>query len=238
MEVKPKKTIRFDALTKSAGQPVQVTLWTKPEDDRDFTRATKEKRVATVIQHNVGTKKDYGLIGFYPQDRATYLVFPKSLGLPDETKIIGIKYENLASPEPQGAIYKPPIVRSPVRSSAKHSLKSLTKHPAKSHPKPHLSSPPALRILPREKPAAEAGSRAVHARPENRRIFSPKPAPPKLFTFQSKVQLKAIQTTAIDVEATSAKEAGRLIKERAEKLTIAPNQAKISRSITKPKKTS
>src|SRR6187401_2971330 len=93
MEVKAKKKVRFDAVIKEAGQPVQVTLWTKPEEDRDFIRAVKEKRVATVIQHNVGTKKDYGLAGFYPQDRATYLIFPKPLGLPEETKIVGIKYD-------------------------------------------------------------------------------------------------------------------------------------------------
>ena len=48
MHVKAKKTLRFDALLKTVGQPVQVTLWTKPEDDHDFMRAVKEKRVVTV----------------------------------------------------------------------------------------------------------------------------------------------------------------------------------------------
>ena len=33
MEVKAKKTVRFDALIKEAGQPVQVPLWTNPEDE-------------------------------------------------------------------------------------------------------------------------------------------------------------------------------------------------------------
>ena len=51
-----------------------MTLWTKPEQDRDFMRAGKENRVMTVIQHNVGTKKDFGLVGFFPKDKAALLV--------------------------------------------------------------------------------------------------------------------------------------------------------------------
>jgi hypothetical protein len=164
-----KKTVRFDALVGQTGQPVQVTLWTKPEEDRDFMRAVKEKRVVTVIQHNVGTKKDYGLVGFHPQDRATYLIFRKPLGLPDETKIVG----------------KLPLLKE-------------------KEPKPK-QEPPA-------------------------------PEPPKLFKFQSKVELTANQTATIEVEATSAKEAGTLLKARAEELTIDPAQAKVTRKVATPQK--
>jgi len=207
MEVKAKKTARFDALVKEAGQPVQVTLWTKPEDDQDFMRAVKEKRVATVIQNNVGTKKDYGLVGFYPQDRATYLLFPKPIDLPEETKIVGIKYDRLAAPEPKGAIYRPPKPtppKAPMREKARPQPRTEPEPPkAKEPPKP------------------------------------PKPEPPpprKLFTFHSKVELTAKQTATIEVEATSAKEAGKLLKARAEELAIDPAQAKLTRKVARPQK--
>lgn len=107
MEVKSKKTVRFDALVKESGQPEQVTLWTKPEDDREFMSAVKARRVVTVMQNNVGTKKDFGLVGFYPKDKAAFLAFPKRISEADETKVVGIKYEQLAQPSPNGAIHKP-----------------------------------------------------------------------------------------------------------------------------------
>ena len=105
--VSQKKTVRFDALVKSSGQPEQVTLWTKPEDDPDFMKAVKQKRVATVIQTNVGTKKDFGVVGFEVKKNAAYLVFPKSLSEENGSKIIGIKYERLAASEPEGPVFKP-----------------------------------------------------------------------------------------------------------------------------------
>ena len=222
MEVKPKKTIRFDALVKTAGQPIQVTLWTKPEDDLDFMRAVKEKRVVTVIQHNIGTKKDYGLVGFYPQDRATYFIFPKAIDDPDETKIVGIKYDKLATPEPKGAIYKPPAPKPPgIPLREKPVSRDLPRADREADHKPKRKSKSQHEPRPKPEPPAQ----------------KPKPAPPKLFNFQSKIQIKATQTTTIDVEATSATEAAELIKQRAENLTIDPDRAQISRSISKPRKT-
>ena len=214
MEVKPKKTIRFDAQVKQSGTPVQVTLWTKPDDDPDFMRAVKEDRVATVIQHNVGTKKDYGLVGFYPQERATYLIFPEPLPHPNETKIVGLKYDKLATPRPKGAIYKPPAPKPPgiplrEKVTPRHAAqpKSTSRkniQPAPKQPKP---KPPEIK----------------------------KPTPPKLFTFRSIVDLKATQSATLEVEAPSAKEAAKLLQARARELTIDP-QAKISRTIHKPQK--
>lgn len=204
MEVKTKKQVRFDAVAQTAGQPIQVTLWTKSEDDREFMRAVKDRRVVTVIQHNVGTKKDYGIVGFYPQDRATYLLFPKPLGLADETKIVGIKYEQLATAEPKGAIYTPPKVK-------------LTKPPTEKKAKPEAHTE-------LEPPAPKKGE----AKPE-----PPAPEPPKLFKFQSTVELKATQTTMIEVEATSAKTATKLLKAAAEELTIDTAQAKVTRKVGK-----
>jgi hypothetical protein len=206
MEVKAKKTVRLDVLLKNAGRPVQVTLWTKPEDDRDFMRAVKDKRVVTVIQHNVGTKKDYGLVGFHPQERATYLIFPKPLGMPDETKVVGIKYDQLATAEPKGAIYTPPKLK-PMPKQAKPTM----------HAEPE----------PPEQP------RKAEAKPE-----PPSPEPPKLFKFQSRVELKATQTAVIEVEAASATKAAKLLKERAEALTFELAEAKVARKVGKPQKKS
>jgi hypothetical protein len=107
MREKERKSVRFDALVKKSGQPEQATLWTKPDEDRDFMKAVKGGRVVTVTQHNVGTKKDFGVVGFHPEKNAAYLVFPKTLEPDEETKVIGIKYERVAPGTPRGPIFKP-----------------------------------------------------------------------------------------------------------------------------------
>src|SRR5688572_13228618 len=101
------KTVRFDALVQKSGEPEQVTLWTKPEDDRDFMKAVKSGRVVTLVQHNVGTKKDYGVVGFSRERNAAYLVFPKPLEPDEKTRVVGIKYQSIAAEKPKGPIYKP-----------------------------------------------------------------------------------------------------------------------------------
>jgi hypothetical protein len=194
--LRTKKTVRFDLLIRESGPPVQATLWTKPADDRDFMRAVKEQRVATVIQRNVGTRKDYGVIGFYPEEKSAFFVFPKPLKLPEQTKIIGINYDRLASPAPNGPIYK--------RSKSK---------------------PPGVSMRRRENRAK--GAEITRAAAER--------AAPTLRTFESKVQLKALQTKIVEVEAASAVEAARLVKEKARTLLLELGEAKISRSISKPK---
>src|SRR4051812_28828776 len=107
MDIKLKKTVRFTQLIESAGHPVPVTLWTKPEQDRNFSKAMKENRVLTVLQRSAGGKTDYGLVGFFQEPLATYLVFPRSLEYPIESKIVGIKYEQLAQAEPSRPLHKP-----------------------------------------------------------------------------------------------------------------------------------
>jgi hypothetical protein len=100
-------TVRLDQLIKSSGKPEAITLWTRPEDNPEFMRAVKQHRVMTVIQRNVGTKKDYGLVGFFPKELAAFWIFPKPLDFPNETKVIGINYDRLATSEPRGTLYKP-----------------------------------------------------------------------------------------------------------------------------------
>jgi hypothetical protein len=101
-----RRTVRFDVLVRESGKPVQVTLWTKPEEDRDFMKDVRARRVVTVYQHNVGTKKDYGLVGFFPGKNAAFLIFPKAIKADAETKVVGIKYERVASESPKGPVIK------------------------------------------------------------------------------------------------------------------------------------
>jgi hypothetical protein len=100
------KTVRFEKLVKQSGVPEQATLWVPPEKDPRFMRAVRENRVVTLCQQNVGTKKDYGLIGFFKEKNAAFLIFPRKLSLPAETKVIGIKYDKLAAAKPRGPIFK------------------------------------------------------------------------------------------------------------------------------------
>ena len=105
--------MRFDALVKSSGQPELVTLWTKPEEDAEFMKAVKQNRAATIFQANVGTKKDFGVVGLETKKNASYMVFPKKIPNPEGTKIIGIKYERIAESQPKGAVFKPKRKSSP-----------------------------------------------------------------------------------------------------------------------------
>jgi hypothetical protein len=103
----PAKTARFAQLVKEAGEPELVTLWTAPEANAEFMRAVEQNRVATVIQRNVGVKKDFGLIGFFSRPHAAFLVFPKALPYPPETRITGIHYEKISAAEPKGPLHRP-----------------------------------------------------------------------------------------------------------------------------------
>jgi hypothetical protein len=93
-------------VVKAAGQPHVVTLWTRPEDDRDFMAAVRANRVLTVRQETTGTHKDHGEVGFLREAQASnlYLVFPKSLKDFEGKRVVGIKYDLLAEPEPRGPV--------------------------------------------------------------------------------------------------------------------------------------
>ena len=89
-------TARFAAVVQKAGQPQQVTLWQPPEKDPHFRKAIKENRVMTIKQQTVGTKKDFGTIGFETSSPAIYFVFPKSLKPFSGKRIVGLKYDLVA----------------------------------------------------------------------------------------------------------------------------------------------
>jgi hypothetical protein len=124
VEVKQTKTLRFDAVVAQSGRPELTTLWAGPDADPEFRKARSARRVATLVQHNVGAKKDYALVGFVELPHAAYLVFPKTLPFPHESKIVGIKYERLAAPERRGRVVqakpeKPPAKAAMTQPAAK-----------------------------------------------------------------------------------------------------------------------
>ena len=89
------KTVRFSDIVKRSGQPESYTLWVAPNKDAEFRRALKAHRVMTVHQETVGTKSDYGTVGFTGDKSASLLIFPKSLTSFEGKRVVGIKYELL-----------------------------------------------------------------------------------------------------------------------------------------------
>jgi hypothetical protein len=106
MEVKKAKSVRFDSLVQQLGRPAQLILWTPPEQNRAFIKAVDENRVITILQPNVGTKKDFGAVGFLKKANVAFLVFPKRIPYAPSTKVVGIKYDRIAESKPEGAVYK------------------------------------------------------------------------------------------------------------------------------------
>jgi hypothetical protein len=88
-------TARFSALVKAAGAPAILTPWKNPLKQPDFRKALKEDRILTLHQANVGTRKDYGTVGYDEKARGTLLLFGKSLTRFKGKRIVGIKYQLL-----------------------------------------------------------------------------------------------------------------------------------------------
>jgi hypothetical protein len=105
--------VRFAKVVEAAGKPEVVSLWTKPERDKNFMTAVRENRVMTIKQETVGSAKDFGVVGFLREKNVSHLVFPKPLNEFQERRIVGIKYELIETPGPLGRIIKPETKRKP-----------------------------------------------------------------------------------------------------------------------------
>lgn len=121
------KTARFTELVKKAGAPDSYLLWIPPKEDKVFQRAVKEHRVLTVHQENVGTKKDYGVVGFHEESNAQYLVFPKSLKTFVDRRIVGINYDLLAKESRAGKASELTRRSPTAMAPKKNALKSAAK---------------------------------------------------------------------------------------------------------------
>ena len=206
MRIKESKTTRFEALLKDSGVPEQATLWTKPEGDADFMKAVRSNRVVTLLQQNIGTKKDYGLVGFFAEKNATFLVFPRPIKAKAETKVVGIKYDRIASPAPKGAVFK-------GRKSAQRGVKTREET--------------RFQLAAEEKKKLQDRSTAEQAAKVKR-----------LPHFKATVQLVAKETAELHVEAENRKEAEKLLRKRASKLSLDLGRAEVRRSIKGMKKLS
>src|SRR6267142_1085378 len=88
------KTLRFGDLVRGSGRPEVVTLWVEPGKDKHFSKAIDENRVLTVLTDPGSHRKEYGRIGFYQQEGAIYLVFPKELPLTESVeRVVGINFQ-------------------------------------------------------------------------------------------------------------------------------------------------
>jgi hypothetical protein len=69
-------------------------------------KAVHQNRILTVKQENVGTGKDFGIVGFQREKNASYFIFPKPLNKFKDRRVIGIKYDLAQTSAPLGKIVK------------------------------------------------------------------------------------------------------------------------------------
>jgi hypothetical protein len=95
------KNLRFVKLVEQSGNPETIELWEDPGKIPALQKAIKENRILTISHAPTGSKKEFGLVGFHQQPKATYLIFPTKLPkTSDDTTVIGIRYDLLKESEP------------------------------------------------------------------------------------------------------------------------------------------
>jgi hypothetical protein len=109
------KQIRFGDLVRNSGRPHTLTLWTAPEKNTELQKAIRSNRVLTVHRPNVGTKRDFGTVGFLPGGEAIFLIFPRRLEVDKGQRVIGINYALLEEAVPSD----PAPAKKPQASSAR-----------------------------------------------------------------------------------------------------------------------
>jgi hypothetical protein len=117
MKLSRSGTVRFAKVVETAGKPDVVSLWTKPERDKNFMTAVRQNRLMTIKQKTVGSAEDFGVVGFLREKNASYLVFRNPLTQFQDRRIIGIKYDLIETPGPIGRLIKPGIAQNPARTS-------------------------------------------------------------------------------------------------------------------------
>jgi hypothetical protein len=102
MDIEKSRTIRFSRVVEESGRPELVTLWQAPDQNRTFRTALHQDRVMTILREPVGTKKDFGVIGYLKKRNVSFLIFPRSLKAFHEKRVVGIKYHLIAPSKPRG----------------------------------------------------------------------------------------------------------------------------------------
>jgi len=163
MKVVPVRSVRFAKLVESYGHPSSKTLWVDPQSDPELKKAVKQNRVLTVAQSNTGTKKDIGLIGFFPEKRGAFLLFPKELAYSPGTKVIGIKWDMIVEAAPQDPVNWKRLSQKAAKPSLKAAappavpdpVKPAQKRASTPAPKPLLNFQVVLEISARQEIAAQ-----------------------------------------------------------------------------------
>jgi hypothetical protein len=109
----PNKTARLTKVVERCGRPEAVTLWVSPRKDPRFRTALEQNRVLTVKQETVGSRKDFGLVGFHQEPNVAYWLFPKKLDAFKGKKIVGIDYALLSPPKVTGPLAKSTPAKRP-----------------------------------------------------------------------------------------------------------------------------
>lgn len=219
------KTARFTEVVKKAGAPETYLLWVPPKQDSAFQRAVKEHRILTIHQENVGTKKDYGMVGFHEEPNAQFLVFPKSLKTFADRRIIGINYDLLAKDSRSGA----PSAKERPKAAEKAAKKEEQKPAARKREtavlsgreknvvafEPPVEKPAAVQSQKDESPEAATPSAARRSttRPKPLKEFKPvkpqkrtevpEPAPPAKPAKEPAIEKKPATDPVIDERVLS-----------------------------------
>ena len=209
-------TARFSQIVETCGKPELHVLWGPPEADRDFQRAVKAGRVMTIHQENVGSKKDFGVIGFSQDEPAQFLIFPKSLKPFADRRVVGIKYESLEPPPaPRSAAKNRPAARQEKRS------RSIPERPPAS-----AAAKPSVAVRSKSDPAMPTGGPAKTATssPQSTEEPNPPDSPPPADAASANGSSRDWDRTAVLKEVRAAMkelEAGKavVVFRRLEKLS-------------------
>jgi hypothetical protein len=172
-------TVRFAKLVAECGRPENHLVLTDPAKDKLLQAAIKASRVLTIHQEQGGT--NYGTFGFSAGRERQFLVFPKSLARFKDARIVGIKYDLLAS-EPDTEITPTTKAREEQRESKR---------------KPEAATPAA-------KPPASAGASAAAIE----KVLDFPKAPPKQASGKKSKTLDA-QQDPIEPKSAPEKELAR-----------------------------
>ncbi len=152
------KTVRFAKVVAKSGPPEPYTLWSAPEKDPHFQAALKAHRVMTVRQENVGSKKDFGEVGFTKGGKGALLLFPKSLKRFEGQRVVGVKYDLLkearpAKTAPPAKAKKPSKPKTPP--APQQEIPPLRIFRPEEEEKPAAPKKPAKRTASKKPPDAE-----------------------------------------------------------------------------------
>lgn len=202
-------TVRFLKVVEAAGKPQAHTLWGGLDSDAEFQRAVKARRVMTIRQANVGTKKDFGLVGFSQEGPAQFLVFPRSLKPFEGRRVIGINYDLFAPAPAPGAAWKMKPVKAEKEKKPRSSPETRRPEPpavpeAQEPEGPPVAKSEAAERVPRSSaPAEPSNEKRLH---QVETPASPRPAAKKKMDpgWDRGAILKELKSAMKELEAGKA----------------------------------